>query len=341
MNAKAYASLAPYTTFHIGGPARFLIEAHNDEDIKDTIAFARDQHLPLCPLGGGSNLLVRDQGVEGVVLWVKFDGITFEINEDETLCIAGAGVPWDTVVDAVGARGIFGIENLAGIPGTVGGAAVQNIGAYGAELAQVFAYADTINMVTGEHGRIEVTDAAFAYRTSLFKQRHDLLITQVAVRLKKNAKPNFSYADLSQVVRSGALLATSIEIARAVRSIRAQKFPQDPEEGTAGSFFKNPIISLELSASLSKHFPGLPTFPQPDGQVKIALAWVLDHVLSLKGYSTGEVRLYEKQPLVIVARPPATAADVDTFAQDIAERVFKTIGVSIEREVETFGEFLS
>ncbi len=337
MNPKAHAPLGPYTTFHIGGPARFLIEAHTEKDIEDAVAFSREHRLPLYPLGGGSNVLVPDSGVDGVVLRVAFGGVVFENDDVGPLLIGGAGTPWEAVVDAAGERGIFGIENLAGIPGTLGGAAVQNIGAYGAELANVFSYADTIHRETGEHRRITQAEAALAYRTSFFKKHRAYIITRVALRFAQGATKNISYPDLMQKQAAGEPLATPTDIARAVRAIRAGKFPRSAEEGTAGSFFKNPIVTREQADSLTKRFPGLPTFPQENGGVKISLAWILDHALSLKGYEVRNVLLYEKQPLVIVARVGATAADIDALARDVTERVFEMTGIALEREVETFG----
>lgn len=338
MILKEHVELAPLTTFHIGGLARFFIDAHSEQDIQEAVMFARTQQLPLWTLGGGSNVLVSDEGIDGVVLRMTPTEITFENETDAALVNAGAGTSWDALVDVVGARGIFGIENLAGIPGTLGGAAVQNIGAYGAELAQVFEYADTINRVTGERRRVTRAEALFAYRTSIFKKNHDRIITRVALRLQNEFRTELSYPDLARVKASGTPLSTPADIAQAVRAIRSQKFPSGSEEGTAGSFFKNPIVSCELADALLERFPDLPKFAQENNQKKISLAWLLDHALQLKGYAVGNVRLYEKQPLVIVSRAGATAADVDAFANDIADRVFKMTHITIEREVEKFGE---
>ena len=335
---KEHVSLAPLTTLGVGGKARFFIEAHTEEDIEDALAFARQHTLPLFTLGEGSNVLVPDAGVEGVVLKNGMRDIAFEDSGESVVLVAGAGALWDAVVDAAGARTIFGIENLAGIPGSLGGAVVQNIGAYGAELANVFEYADVIDTTTGESKRITLSDAAFAYRTSFFKEHRTCVIVRVALRLVQSAVPNISYPDLARSRASGEPLATPTDIARAVRAIRAKKFPQNSEEGTAGSFFKNPIIPHELADSLAQRFSGLPFFPQADGRVKISLAWLLDKTLSLKGYAKGRARLYEKQPLVIVTRAGATAAEVDALAREVAERVLKATGIAIEREVETFGE---
>jgi len=334
---KDHVSLAPFTTFHIGGPARLFAEIHTEEDLKTAFALARERGLPLLVLGAGSNILVPDDGVDGVVARMLIDGIShIDAGEDELL-VAGAGVSWDAVVDAAAARAVYGIENLAGIPGTLGGAVVQNIGAYGAELKDVFEYADVIDSTTGESRRILGSDAAFAYRTSLFKGHRDLVITSVALRLKKRSEPNVAYADLARARESGVPLATPSDIVRAVRDIRTLKFPSGAGEGTAGSFFKNPVISSAQAEELRERFPGMPLFPQEDGRVKVALAWLLDHALSLKGHAEGSVRCYEKQPLVIVAQNGATARDVHAFVDRIAARVLAETGIAIEREVESFG----
>jgi len=337
MKIQERVLLAPFTTFHIGGSARVFIEAYAEKEIEEAIQEAHARNLPLLVLGAGSNVLVPDEGVEGVVMKIMARGIIFQKEGDDELLIADSGTPWGEVVDAANARGLFGIENLAGIPGTVGGAAVQNIGAYGAEIANVFEYADSIDSTNGTHRRIDRAEAEFRYRSSSFKKNRANIITRVALRLSKKGMPNLSYPDLARKRDSGAPLATPADISRAVCAIRADKFPCSSDEGTAGSFFKNPCVSRELADSLTKRFSGLPVFPQENGLVKIPLAWILDRKLSLKGYEKGRIRLYEKQPLVIVARAGATAAEVNAFARAITENVFNETGIKIEREVETFG----
>lgn len=330
-------SLAPLTTLGVGGTARFYIEAHTEKDIEEAITLARHHNLPLLTLGKGSNILVPDAGIEGVVLKMSLRDIKVEENGDDVLFIAGAGALWEDVVDEAAARSVFGIENLAGIPGSVGGAAVQNIGAYGAELADTFEYADSIDSTTGMKRRITRADAALAYRTSTFKKNRTFIITRVALRLTKRAVPNIAYADLERARIEGTPLSTPLEIARAVRSIRALKFPESRGEGTAGSFFKNPIVDEETLARLRAQYPGMPVYPVSTGGGKVSLAWLLDHALSLKGLSRGAARLYEKQPLIIVARAGARAREVNELADLVAERVFAATGIRIEREVETFG----
>ena len=345
MTVREDVVLAPYTSLSIGGPAHFLIEASCESDVREAARFAASKHLPLVPLGGGTNILVPDVGVDAVVLTICADDIIFESQDDGiVLLIASAGVSLDTLVQAAGERGLWGIENLAGIPGRAAGALVQNIGAYGAELSSTFVYADVFDITTGVVRRIEHTDAHLSYRSSIFKHAHDLIILRIALALTRTGQPRLAYADLARAQGAGASLTTPGDIGTAVRAIRADKFPKCGEgylEGTAGSFFKNPVISEEHARAVRERFPGTPQFPQEDGRVKIALAWLLDHALALKGLSVGRARLYEEQPLVIVATEGATAGEVDALAREVAERVHEATSIVIEREVETFGAFIS
>jgi UDP-N-acetylmuramate dehydrogenase len=333
MRVVEQVALTPLTTLGVGGIARFFIEAKTEQDIEEGIAYARTHELPLLILGGGSNLLVPDIGVEGVVLHMTGNALEIEETEKELHIHADTGVSWNAVVDAANERGVFGIENLAGIPGTLGGAAVQNIGAYGAEFSSVFAYADCVHTETGTKKRIERSGAAFGYRTSIFKQHPEYVLTRIGLTLTKDTQPNLSYADVARAVQSRVPLSTPNQIASAIRAIRAQKFPPT---GSAGSFFKNPVISNAEALALKARYPELPIYEERNGQKKVSLAWILDHVLSLKGYTKGNVRLYENQPLVIVASEGATATDIELFAQEIASRVKEAVGITIEREVETF-----
>lgn len=338
MIQKENIPLAPLTTLGVGGAARFFIEAKSEEDVRSAVAFARERELPLFVLGAGSNVLVPDTGVAGVVLVLSARDISVTETETAVEIIASAAARWDDVVDAAGAYGVFGIENLAGIPGSVAGGAVQNIGAYGAELSTVFLYADCIDAKDGSSRRVTLPEAAFAYRTSIFKGRREFIIMRVALSLSKSATANLSYGDVAQAHADGVPLGTPQEIARAIRAIRAKKFPSgEGGEGTAGSFFKNPVVSAEEARALTERFPGLPAYTQPNGAVKVSLAWLLDHALALKGYAVGPVRLYEKQPLVIVAKSGASASDVDALAREVEERVLSATGIHVEREVETFG----
>ena len=209
---------------------------------------------------------------------------------------------------------------------------MQNIGPLGAELAETFLWAEAVEK-SGVVSRIANADARFGYRTSVFKEKHALVITRVALRLTFSGTPRLAYPDPQKAVERGESLTTPREISEAVRRIRALKFPRD--EGTAGSFFKNPILTVQEGEKLKERFPGLPLFHFSPGRVKVSLAWILDRVLGLKGYARGNVRLFETQPLVIVTREGARAEDVEKFANEIRDRVHDATGILIEREVET------
>lgn len=336
MEFRESEPLAPRTTFRLGGPAAFFMEIESEAGAREAIGFSRAHGRPLRILGGGSNLLVPDEGVDAVVARMDTQGIEFADEDGAVRLIAGAGEGWNEVVNAAALRGLWGIENLAGIPGTIGGAAVQNIGAYGMELSDAFAYADVIDGTTGEAKRMSREDAAFAYRDSRFKKDRSLIIMRVALALSPAGAPRISYADLARASQRGVSLETPEEIACAVRGIRAQKFPDLHLEGTAGSFFKNPVISPARAEALLARYPELPTFPQALGGVKVSLAWLLDHALSLRGFSKGAARLFERQPLVIVAGEGAGARDVEALALLVEARVRDALGIELEREVETF-----
>ncbi len=338
MEVRSPLPLAPLTTFRIGGPAKMFVELHSVEDVEAAVALARDRRLPLLILGAGSNILVPDDGVDGVVAQMRMSGISFTESLDNVIVVANAGLPWDSLVRETTRRGLFGIENLAGIPGTVGGAVVQNIGAYGAELSQTFLYADCIDTKTGAAHRVLNEDAALGYRSSCFSYNRAFVILRAAFRLTRDAEPNLSYKDLAQMQHAGTVLAAPAQIAEAVRKIRAEKFPSPEEGGCAGSFFKNPTVSEKEAEALRGRFPGIPLFPQTEGRVKVSLAWILDHVLNLNGYVKNAVRLYEKQPIVFVTSAGATAAAVDALAQEVCARVFAETHIMVEREVETFGK---
>lgn len=332
MLVREDVGLAAHTTLGVGGPARAFTEVVSALEVREAIVEAKGRGLPVRVLGAGSNILVPDEGVLGVVL--RLSGK--ELRWEGDVLLADAGASWDDAVAEACAKGKWGIENLAGIPGTVGGAVIQNIGAYGAELSETFEYADTVRLDTGEEERVFRALDTFTYRDSVFKRERNRVIVRAAFRLRGNGVPNISYPDLARAKEAGISLSTPQDVARAVRSIREKKFPNASGSGTAGSFFKNPVLEASLADDIARRYPDLPRFLQPDGRVKISLAWLLDHALGLKGYARGFVRLYEKQPLVIVAELGASARDIDAFAEEIAARVRRAFAFELEREVETF-----
>ena len=284
---------------------------------------------------------------------------------NSVIVIVGAGENWDSFVAEAVKRGLWGIENLSGIPGTVGATPVQNIGAYGAEIKDVLEWVEAFDAKHGEARRIANADCGFEYRSSIFKNPENkrLIITRVAFRLKKDGVPNLSYKDLKERFKIYDLRFKKerpalADIRKAVLEIRSKRFPDLKEFGTAGSFFKNPIISVEKYDELKKKFPDLPGFPidadrrgYKDTQmnadkngllrikdkglkIKVSLAWILDNICGLKGYRKGNVALFEKQPIVLVNTGGATSNEIKEFAEEIIACVKSKTGIEIEWEVQ-------
>lgn len=330
-------SLASLTTLKVGGPASIVATCRTLEDVKAAIALARDRGLPWYVLGGGSNILAADTGFTGVIIHFAPSegeaGITFEERGDCVLAVANAYVVWDTFVRTVASHNLWGIENLAGIPGTVGAAPVQNIGAYGTEVKDTLAWVEVLHGDTLELEQIGNESCGFTYRESKFKHDKSLIILRVAFMLQKNGTVQTGYKDIAAGVDAGEPAATPQEVGDMVRGIRANKFPDLEMCGTAGSFFKNPRVSKDEYELLKQKYPELPGFFD-ENEVKIPLAWILDNVLHLRGYTSEHVGLFERQPLVLVTAAGASAEEVDLFARDIEAKVLDATDITIEREVQ-------
>ncbi len=333
LDIKEQVPLAPLTTFQIGGPAAYFVPARSNIEVFTAFEFAKEKDLKVFILGGGSNVLINDKGFEGLVIKVELKGL--EIVEDEAdtkILIAGAGESWEKVVERACTEELWGIENLSGIPGTVGGAVVQNIGAYGAALSEVLKWAEVLDTLTGEVIRYTNEECRFDYRDSVFKKNSDLVVLRAAFKLSLTPKPNISYKDLAALFSTTASLTA---IREAVIRIRKGKFPDLMLEGTAGSFFKNPILPASEASALKEKYPDMPLFtiPETDG-VKVPLAWLLDNVLHMKGASIGGARLFEKQPLVIAAARNTLSTEVKALAQKVKNEVKEKFNLHIEEEVK-------
>ena len=324
MTIEKNIPLAPLTTFRLGGAARYFVRVKNIDELREAFEISKSRNLEILLLGGGSNLLIDDAGFGGLVIKIEITGV----EQDGARLIAGAGESWDALVKRAVEENLWGLENLSGIPGTVGAAPVQNIGAYGAELKDTLEWLEALDTTNGEVSRFINNECGFGYRTSLFKKnpgRH--VILRAAFNLKKDGKPNDSYKDLVDISRLNLG-----EIRAKVLAIRAQKFPDLAQEGTAGSFFLNPVVTPQVAAALAQRYPDLPQF-EVEGGIKLSLAWLLDIALNLKGASIGGARLFERQPLVIAASPEARAGDVYALAQKIKKEVREKLGIEIEEEV--------
>jgi UDP-N-acetylmuramate dehydrogenase len=331
--------LAPLTTFRIGGPARYFCRVASEDALVEAVRLAQVRGLPLFVLGGGSNILVSDAGFGGVVVKMEQRGIWHCDRDGQTTVSAAAGELWDDLVEGTVERGLFGLENLSAIPGTVGAAPVQNIGAYGAEISQVMEKVRVLDARSLEFLDLGRDECQFGYRDSLFKQlKGRYVITQVEFRLNRAARVNLQYEDLTEYfVAHGIPAPTLRQVRNAVVEVRRGKLPDCRLWGTAGSFFKNPVVPRQTFDKLKQEHPGLPGHPEPDGRIKLPLGWILDKVCRVRGFGLGKVSTYERQALVVVSQPGASAADVVKLTTELRRRVQEATGLAIEAEVEWVG----
>ena len=285
-------------------------------------------------LGGGSNLVLSEQ-VSPLVLKMAIMGREL-IGEtpDHWLLRAGAGECWHDFVRWTIAQGWPGLENLSLIPGTVGAAPIQNIGAYGLEMAERFHSLEAVQLDSGETRTFMLDECRFAYRDSFFKhpEGQRWAIVSVMFALPRHWLPITRYADITaELSRQGIALATPQQLSDAVIAIRQRKLPDPAVLGNAGSFFKNPVVSAALHAALSTQHPALPAYPQADGSVKLAAGWLIEQA-GWKGRSLGPVGMYEKQALVLVNHGKASAADVRALMQAVQADVAARFGVMLEAE---------
>lgn len=332
---EEHVSLAQYTTFRIGGEAAYFFRISNNQDLTEAITFIHERGLPFFILGGGSNILVSDAGFGGVILKMEMKGLSFENREDGVLVTAGAGEDWDSVVEATVNEGLSGLEHLSYIPGSVGAAPVQNIGAYGREFDQVCESIDAVNVQTGKQKTFSKEESGFQYRNSFWKTEEgkQYIIVRVRMLLQNSNVSSAEYKDVKEYFNKNGGAITPQTVREAVIYIRKNKLPDVRELGTAGSFFKNPIITKEQYEDLKRLYPELPKFDAPNNMVKIPAAWVLDHVCRLKGYREGNVGLYEKQPLAVVNFSHANEKEVVNFVKHISEIFFNATKINLEWEV--------
>lgn len=334
MRIEEDVPLRALSTLRVGGPARYLARIKSDSELEAALRFAKERKLPWYVLGHGTNVLPPQKGYEGLVIKMETEKISYTREGSALSLYAKAGASWERVVNLAADLEAWGIENLAGIPGTIGAAPVQNIGAYGTELKDTFSFADVFDTDRMRHVRLFLQDCEFGYRDSVFRHRPELIITGVGLTLHPDTGPILSYPDLKALHLTGTDLSTVRLVAHAVRMIRAKKFPNMHVCGTAGSFFKNPIVSSAAHKKLLALYPNLPGFTHGD-MVKIPLAFVLDHILHLKGYARGAVRLFEAQPLVLVTEDGAQTHDVELFVEEIKKKIFDITGIIVEQEVRT------
>ncbi|CAD5108803.1 UDP-N-acetylmuramate dehydrogenase [Zestomonas carbonaria] len=326
-------SLRPYNSFGVEVFAREFVEAHDDREVCEALAYAGERDLPLLVIGGGSNLLLTGD-VDSLVLRMASRGLRILADDGERVLVeAEAGEPWHPFVLWSLERGLGGLENLSLIPGTVGAAPMQNIGAYGVELKDVFAGLAALDRRSGELREFTGEDCRFSYRDSLFKQQPGRwLILRVRFSLSRNAELHLDYGPVRQrLAEFGIERPTPLDVSRAICAIRSEKLPDPAELGNAGSFFKNPLVSAEVADDLRRQHADLVAYPQADGQVKLAAGWLIERA-GWKGFRDGDAGVHRLQALVLVNYGKATGQQLLALARRIQADITARFGVELEIE---------
>ena len=330
-------SLKPYNTFGLNYKADCLIRIRTENEAVPL--FTGDYSLSglVFFVGRGSNLLFIDD-FKGTIILPDLRGIRIEKrNKDSVIVSAGAGVEWDKLVEWCVDKGFGGIENLSHIPGNVGAAPVQNIGAYGVEIKESIVKVRTISCIDGSVRIFSNNECDFSYRNSIFKtsERGKYLVTRVCLKLNLNPAFNLNYGSLeAEVEKLGG--ASLQNVRQAVINIRRAKLPDPSVIGNAGSFFRNPAVSRSVAETLKKDYPQMPCFEDPSGGQKLAAGWLIEQC-GWKGRRLGDAGVHEKQALVLVNHGNATGKEIYYLSEEIRKSVLERFGVLLEREVEVVG----
>ncbi len=340
--------LAPFSTLGVGGPARHYARATTEKEVREGVGWAAARQEPLLVLGGGSNVVVSDDGHPGLVLHVDTRGVRVREVDGRVEVTAEAGEPWDDLVARAVAAGWAGLECLSGIPGRVGATPMQNVGAYGQEVGETVSRVEALDRASGGVADFDNAECAFAYRQSRFKgrDRDRYVILRVTYTLRPGSAPAVRYAELARHLEGKGAGAPSLaEVRAAVLELRRRKSmvldPADPNTRSVGSFFMNPIVPASAAAALEERLrrEGLlgagerpPQFPAEGGRVKLSAAWLIERAGLSKGHGSGRAGLSTRHTLAIVNRGGATAADVVALAREVRDRVRDRFGVTLEAE---------
>ena len=334
--------LAPLTTMGVGGAARFFREVHDEATLREALAWADEHGAALRLLGGGSNVVVGDAGFDGLVLRLVSRGVRFEpFDADRVDVTASAGEPWDEFVAACVERDLQGLECLSGIPGHVGATPIQNVGAYGQDVAQTITRVRVLDRETKDARVLTNAECRFAYRDSALKSETPdrYVVLDVTFRLRRGAPPAVRYAELTRHLEANAgTTPTLASVREAVLGLRRKKSmlldPADENVRSCGSFFTNPIVAAAVAKQVARRAGDelMPSYPESDGRVKLAAAWLIEHSGFKKGIRSGPVGLSSRHALAIVSHEGARATDVLDFAKHIQLMVRARFGVQLTPE---------
>lgn len=342
MTIQENVPLAPLTTLQVGGAARYFAQARREDEVREAVDFAKTRQLPFFVLGGGSNLVVADSGWPGLVLRIAIGGITSESSRDAVLFSVGAGQDWDDFVAQAVTQNCAGIECLSGIPGSVGGTPVQNVGAYGQEVADTI---ESVRALDSKEDRIVLLPkpaCGFRYRSSIFNgaERSRYIILRVNYRLKRGGASSVQYADVQKYFAGMKTPPSLAAVREAVRQIRRSKgmliVPGDEDCRSAGSFFKNPVVREEqfqdLAARAQSKGLEIPSYPALEAQRKVSAAWLVEHSGFAKGFGLGQARISNKHALALINTGDAKANDIIQLQEKIQQGVQSVWGILLEPE---------
>lgn len=335
MDVMTNISLKQYTTMKLGGEARYMATADSASDVVSLYRNARKENLPIFVLGGGSNVITHDEVFEGIVLLNKIKGFEVISETDETTDVKiGAGEVWDEVVEKAIGLGLQGVEAMSGIPGTAGAAPVQNVGAYGQEIADTLISLEAYDSKTDTIITISADECDFSYRNSIFrgKEKGRYCILNITLRLNKaEPKPPY-YASLQRYIDENDIREVNLSVIRvAVLNIRSEKLPDPAELPSAGSFFKNALVEKWKLEELQREYSDIPNYAMSDGRYKIPTGWLIDKA-GLRGYRSHGMRVYEKNALVLVNDSATGYDDLAAIREEIVQIIFDKFGIKIEQE---------
>lgn len=339
LEPREHVPLAPFSTLGVGGPARWFVRAETSEAVAGAHAWALEHGAPLVVLGGGSNLVIADDGVEALVVQMAIRGVGNEAHGEATLLTAGAGEAWDPFVAHAVDRGLAGLECLSGIPGTVGGTPIQNVGAYGQDVSRVIAHVEVYDRSKHAMRVLTADECGFAYRMSRFKREDAdrFVVCRVTFRLRPG-RPTATYPDIVRHLETASNTAPSVaDVRRAVLEVRRSKGMvvdvDDPDTRSVGSFFMNPVVESGASERVARRAGETPpAFPAGERHVKIPAAWLIERAGFRRGQTDGAVAISSKHTLALVNRGGASARDVLRLAMRIKRTVVERFGVCLRPE---------
>ena len=336
LNIQQDVSLAACHTMACEATSAFFCRVQTEAELLEAVDWAQQKSMPILPLGQGSNVVFSCH-YTGLVIQVCLEGVDINPREGGWQVCAAAGENWHKMVRQTVDRGLWGIENLSLIPGTVGAAPIQNIGAYGVELKDCFASLRALNLDTLKFTSFGLTECEFAYRESAYKNRLKgrYIITQVTLNLTEQHTPQLNYGPLQQAFVDDQEVLTPLRISDEVCRVRREKLPDPFDIPNSGSFFKNPILSVSAARDLQQQYPTLPVYPVDDTHVKLAAAWLIDKA-GWRGTLDDGVGCYQHQALVLVNPGRRSGAEVVGFANRIQASVCKKFGVTLEMEPQVY-----